>query len=117
MTLAADPDDAFRAATSDGVDVIVIASDDPAIRGERLALCTRLAAEPRTKNIPILLTSAAFDQQELQVATDTGVLALVVESVDSAKLVSAVQGVIAARRKPSPVRASLGSKDESVRSR
>jgi hypothetical protein len=43
----------------------------------------------------------------LELATSTGVLALVLEPRDAAKLVSAVRGVVAAHLKPPPLRASL----------
>ena len=38
------------------------------------------APTARTRHVPILLTSAAVNQNDLELATSTGVLALVVES-------------------------------------
>ena len=63
------------------------------------------------------MTSAVVNRTDLELATSTGVLALVLESRDAAKLVSAVRGVMAARLKPPPLRASLETpaKDDPAR--
>ena len=106
VSMATDSAHAYDAALAELPDVIVVGFD-PAVRDDRFRLCKMLGAEPRTRHVPILLTSSVVDQEDLKLATSTGVLALVLESRDSAKLVSAVRGVVAANLKPPPLRASL----------
>jgi CheY-like chemotaxis protein len=106
VSTATDSAHAYTAALAEMPDVIVVGFD-PSIRDDRFGLCKRLGADPRTRQVPILLTSAVVNQKDLELATSTGVLALVLESRDTAKLVSAVRGVVAARLKPAPLRASL----------
>ena len=108
VTMAADSADAYAAAVAHAPDVIVVGFD-AGLREDRFGLCKRLGDDPRTRQIPILLTSAAVDQRDLERATSTGVLALVLESRDATKLVSAVRGVVAARLKPPMLRASVDS--------
>ena len=116
VSIAPDTTAAYAAATTNVPDVIVIGFDE-AIRADRFGLCTRLKADPRTCHVPILVTSAVVAQHDLELATTTGVLVLVLESRDAAKLVGAVRGVVAARVRPSPLRVSLDSpaSDESSR--
>ena len=113
---ATDSAHVYNAALADMPDVIVVGFD-PSVREDRFGLCKRLGADARTRHVPILLTSAAVNQNDLELATSTGVLALVLESHDAAKLVSAVRGVVAARLKPTPLRASLElpAKDDPAR--
>jgi CheY-like chemotaxis protein len=113
VSMATDSSQAYDTVLAEIPDVIVVGFD-AAVREDRFRLCKRLGAEPRTRHVPILLTSAVVDQSDLELATSTGVLALVLESRDAAKLVSAVRGVVAARLKPASLRASLESaaKDE-----
>jgi CheY-like chemotaxis protein len=113
VTIAPDSTATYTAAMADVPDVIVIGVDD-SVRDDRYGLCERLGADSRTRHVPILMTSAVVAQRDLERATSTGVLALVIESRDAAKLVSAVRGVVAARLRPSPLRASLDApaKDE-----
>ena len=106
VSTPADSAHAYTTALVEMPDVIVVGFD-PSVREDRFELCKRLGAEPRTRQVPILLTSAVVNQNDLELATSTGVLALVLESRDAAKLVSAVRGVVAARLKPPPLRASL----------
>jgi CheY-like chemotaxis protein len=106
VSTATDSAHAYTTALSEMPDVIIVGFD-PAVRGDRFELCKRLGADPRTRQVPILLTSAVVSQNDLELATSTGVLALVLESRDSAKLVSAVRGIVAAHLKPPPLRASL----------
>lgn len=116
VSIAPDPTSAYAAATTNVPDVIVIGFDE-AIRADRFGLCKRLKADPRTRHVPILVTSAVVAQHDLELATATGVLVIVLESRDAAKLVSAVRGVVAARLRPSPLHVSLDSpaSDESSR--
>jgi CheY-like chemotaxis protein len=116
VAMAADSADTYAAAVAQVPDVIVVGFD-AAVREDRFSLCKRLGEDPRTRQVPILLTSAAVDQRDLERATSTGVLALVLESRDAAKLVSAVRGVVAARLKPPVLRASLDSSPKHETSR
>lgn len=117
VVAVADSDDAHAAAAAQAPDVIVVGFDG-AVRENRFHLCKRLATLFRTRRVPILLTSAAIDQSDLELATQLGALALALEPPDAPKLVSAVHGVVAAHRKPSPIRASLKpSNQKSSRSR
>ena len=104
VSTATDSVHAYTAALAEMPDVIVVGFD-PSVRDDRFGLCKRLGADARTRQVPILLTSAAVNQKDLELATSTGVLALVLESRDAAKLVSAVRGVVAARLRPPPLRA------------
>jgi len=106
VSTATDSAHAYTAALSEMPDVIVVGFD-PSVRDDRFELCKRLGADARTRQVPILLTSAVVNQNDLELAISTGVLALVLESRDAAKLVSAVRGVVAARLKPPPLCASL----------
>ena len=106
VSTATDSAHAYTAALAEMPDVIVVGFD-PSVREDRFGLCKRLGAEARTRHVPILLTSAVLNQGDLELATSTGVLALVLEPRDAAKLVSAVRGVVAAHLKPPPLRASL----------
>lgn len=113
VSTAADSTDAYAAAVAHVPDVIVVGFDDT-LREDRFGLCRRLSANASTRHVPILLTSAAVDQRDLELATSTGVLALVLESRDAAKLVSAVRGVVAARLKPPALRVSLDSSKDDI---
>jgi CheY-like chemotaxis protein len=108
VIIAADSEDAYTAVVANMPDVIVVGFE-AADREARFTLCKRIGRDTRARHIPILLTSAAVDQEDLERATATGVLALVLESRDASKLVSAVEGVTAARLKTPPARASLDS--------
>jgi DNA-binding response OmpR family regulator len=116
VSTAIDSTQAYTAALAEMPDVIVVGFD-PLVREDRFGLCKRLGADARTRQVPILLTSPVVNQNDLELATSTGVLALVLESCDAAKLVSAVRGVVAARLKPPPLRAVLEppAKDDPVR--
>ena len=117
VVAVADSDAAHAAAAAQTPDVVVVGFDG-ADRESRFHLCKELAALFRTRRVPILLTSANIDQNDLELATELGALALALEPADTPKLVSAVQGVVAAHHKPSPIRASLKPpKHKSSRSR
>ena len=113
VSTAADSTDAYASAVVHVPDVIVVGFDDT-VREDRYSLCKRLGAHASTRHVPILLTSAAVDQRDLELATTTGVLALVLESRDVTKLVSAVRGVVAARLKPPALRVSLDSSKDDI---
>jgi len=74
---------------------IVIASFDPRTHVECLAFCERLKSDARTRVIPILLTSATINDDDLQRATEMSVLGLTVGPHDGAKMLAAVKGVLA----------------------
>ena len=116
VSTAPDSAHAYTAALAEVPDVIVVGFD-PSVREDRFGLCKRLGADARTRHVPILLTSAAVNQSDLELATSAGVLALAVESRDAAKLVSAVRGVVAARLKPPSLRASLEAPGKDDRAR
>ena len=116
VSIATDSAHAYEVAMANVPDVIVVGFDNE-IRDDRFGLCKRLGAEPRTRQVPILLTSTAVEQRDLELATTTGVLALVLESRDAAKLVSAVRGVVAARLRPTAIRMSLDSTSNEEASR
>ena len=59
VSIAPDTTAAYAAATTNVPDVIVIGFDE-AIRADRFGLCKRLGADPRTRHVPILVTSAAW---------------------------------------------------------
>jgi CheY-like chemotaxis protein len=117
VDLVADAAEAFDAVLARAPHVIV-ASFDSALRASRFALCEQLQADERTRSIPLVLTAAALDRDDIEQATSVGVLALALPPSNEAKLVSAIQGVLAAHRKRPPARATLGrrSKDDSARS-
>jgi PleD family two-component response regulator len=107
VTIVADSVEACSVAVTTLPDVLVVGFD-PAVRGDRFDLCTRLGADARTREIPILLTSNGFARADLELATKSGALVLVLELRDVTKLVSAVNGVMAARNR-TVLRASLES--------
>lgn len=75
---------------------LIIASFNPRTREECLAFCERLKADPRTRSVPILLTSHAINRDDLRRATDTSALVLSLASpLDHMKLTSAVRGMLA----------------------
>jgi CheY-like chemotaxis protein len=111
VAIATDSAHAYESAIANVPDVIVVGFDTE-VRDDRFGLCRRLGAEPRMRQVPILLTSTTVEQRDLELATSTGVLALVLESRDAAKLVSAVRGVVAARLRPTAIRMSLDSSNE-----
>lgn len=85
---------------------VIVASFDSRTRDDRLTFCRDIKADPRTRDIPILLASADVTDRDVEVATDAGVLVLTVPEPDGHKLVAAVEGVLAAER-AEPLRTSL----------
>jgi DNA-binding response OmpR family regulator len=74
---------------------LIIVSFDPRTRDECLTFCTRLKEDARIRVVPVLLTSASIDEDDMRRATDLRVLSLIVSPLDGAKLTSAVRGVMA----------------------
>lgn len=107
VAIVQDSAQACDAAVASLPDVLVVGFD-PAVRDDRFNLCVRLGSDARTRQIPILLTSSVFARADVELATKSGALVLVLESRDPTKLVSAVKGVMAARKRR-PARASLES--------
>lgn len=85
---------------------VIIAGFDSQTRDDRLTFCREIKADSHTKSIPILLTSTDVTDDDVELATDQGVLVLTVMQLDSSKLVAAVKGVLGAGR-AEPLRASL----------
>jgi CheY-like chemotaxis protein len=83
----------------------VIANLDAATRSDRIDFCRQIKDDPRTKTIPILLMAESLMEQDVQLATDPGVLVLTAPH-DVAKLMGALNGVLAAQR-AQPLSASL----------
>lgn len=82
---------------ADLVPRLVVLSFDPQTRDECLALCLQLKADPRTRDVPVILASARIDESDLRFAMDVSVLAVAVPPLDGTKLASAVKGVLAVR--------------------
>jgi CheY-like chemotaxis protein len=74
---------------------LVIASFDRRTREDCLAFCEQLKGDQRTRSMPILLTSAHVNADDLRRATDISVLGLTVGPHDGTKLAGAVSGVLA----------------------
>ena len=79
---------------------------DAQIRNDRLSFCRQIKGEPRTRPIPILLMTESLMEHDVELATDPGVLVLTMAPNDVAKLVAAVNGVLAAQR-AEPLSASV----------
>lgn len=76
---------------------VVIASFEAPFRDERFAICQRFREDERTRHIPVVIVAAALDQADIARATAMGALAVAAHPTDAAKLIGAVQGVLAAR--------------------
>ena len=73
---------------------IVIARFDSRTHDECLAFVERLKEDPRTRHVPILLTSEIITDNDLQRATEMNVLEIAVGPHDSLKMAAAVRGVL-----------------------
>jgi CheY-like chemotaxis protein len=82
-------------AVSERIPHIVVASFNPQVRDECVALCERLQGDPRTKAVPIVLTAETINTDELQGATEKTILGIAVGPHDEAKIIGAVRGVLA----------------------
>jgi DNA-binding response OmpR family regulator len=74
---------------------LIVVSFDPGTRDGCVAFCEQLRSDSGTRAIPILLTSAALDGDDLRRATDISVLGLTIGPCDGSKLASAVRAVLA----------------------
>ena len=74
---------------------IVVVSFEPRTHEECIAFCERLKADTRTSTIPILLTSATINGDDLQRATPISVFGLTLGPHDGAKMLAAVKGALA----------------------
>lgn len=97
VTVVADSERAFIAAIDQHPRAVIV-SFEPQIRDERRALCQRLRDDARTRSLPIVLVASTLEPSDIQWATEAGVLAVVADPGDSAKLVGALEGVLAGRR-------------------
>ena len=101
FTVVAAPDCATALyALAEVIPQILIASFDSHTHDECLAFCERLKSDPRTRAIPILLTSETIDSADLQRATDLKVLGVAIGPHDEAKMTGAVRGVLAVTDEP-----------------
>jgi CheY-like chemotaxis protein len=75
---------------------LIIASFDVRTREECLEFVERVKRDPRTRDIPILLTSAFVTHDDLQRATDINVLGVAAGVHDGEKIAAAVRGVLTA---------------------
>lgn len=94
---------------------IIVVSFDAQTRDDRLSLCRAVKADPRTRRIPIVLTTSDMTSDDVGLATDPGVLVLTLAFSDGAKLAAAINGVLAAQR-AEPLRTSLRRRREVKRS-
>ena len=94
---------------------IIVVSFDAQTRDDRLSLCRAVKADPRTRRIPIVLTTSDMTSDDVGLATDPGVLVLTLALSDGAKLAAAINGVLAAQR-AEPLRTSLRRRREVKRS-
>jgi CheY-like chemotaxis protein len=86
---------------------VILICFDAATRTDRLRFCRTVKADTHARDTPmLLLTTAAATGDDVELATDPGVMVLTVPADDATKLVAAVQGVMAAQR-PEPLRAAL----------
>lgn len=86
---------------------VIVVGLDPQTRDGDLALCRRIKADPETKDISILLTiDNKLADEDVDLATDPGALIISATVNDGAKLVAAIQGMLAGQR-AQPLRASL----------
>jgi len=85
---------------------VIVADLNSRLRDDRLSLCREIKDNPSTKSIPVLLTTAGMKDDDAALATDPGVLVLTLAQHDGAKLLAALNGVLAAQR-AEPARASL----------
>ena len=100
-------DDAALALAQQAAPHVIVVTFDGPTRDDRLRFCREVKAALTTAAPPILLlTSAAATEDDVELAMDPGVMVLSVPPDAAAKLVAAVQGVMAVQR-PAPLRATL----------
>jgi DNA-binding response OmpR family regulator len=77
---------------------VIVANMDARTRTERLTFCREVRSDARTARIPVLLTTEHTAEEDINLATDPGVLVLTMARGDGAKLTAAVAGVLTAQR-------------------
>jgi DNA-binding response OmpR family regulator len=77
---------------------VIVASMDARTRADRVMFCREIRSDARTARIPLLLTTDCMTEEDVCLATDPGALVLMMTRDDDAKLVAAIQGVLAAQR-------------------
>jgi DNA-binding response OmpR family regulator len=105
--------EAARATLESIVPSVLVAGLNSRTRIDHLALCHDVRRDPRTQQIPILLTTESVGEQDIELSTDPGALVLSAAPTEGAKLVAAVQGVLAVR---SPERLEL-SEEQTISKR
>src|SRR5215831_11507948 len=88
---------------------ILIARLDARTRDDHLGLCRHIKSDTRTKHISILLATDAISGDDVRLATDLGVLVLALPPDNGAKLVAAVQGILAGQRSKPLAPATMGT--------
>ena len=103
----ANQDDTALALARQASPHVIVVTFDVSTRHDRLRFCREVKAALTSGSPPILLlTSTAATKDDVELATDPGVMVLSVPPDAAAKLVAAVQGVMAVQR-PAPLRATL----------
>ena len=74
---------------------LIIARFDVATRDECLAFVAQVKGDPRTRDIPILLTSEIITGADLRRVNEMKVLGVAAAAQDSGKMMAAVRGVLA----------------------
>ena len=105
----ADRGDAALAAMVRSRPHVIIVAFDAETRDDRLRFCRDVKADLSSGSTPILLLTSAATGDDVELATDPGVMVLTVTPDAASKLIAAVQGVMAAQR-PTPLRARLDGK-------
>ena len=94
---------------------VLVAGLYPRTREDHLKLCRDIRSQSDTGQIPIVLTTERLQAQDVELATNPGALVLTATQRDAAKLVAAVNGVLAGQR-ADVLRASLRQPRDSERS-
>jgi CheY-like chemotaxis protein len=76
----------------------IVSDMDSDSRNDRLSLCREVQGDPRTKRIPVLFMTETMTAQDVDLATNSGVLVLTMARHDGAELVGATNGVLTAQR-------------------
>jgi DNA-binding response OmpR family regulator len=94
---------------------VLVAGLNPRTRDVHVKLSREIRSDSGTEQIPIVLTTVAATEQDVELATDPGALVITATEDDAAKVVAAVQGVLAGQG-AEPLRASLRREQRSKQS-
>ena len=85
---------------------VIVVGLEPQTRDRDLDLCRRIKADPRSKDVSILLTiDDKLVEEDVDLAKDPGVLVIAATVNDGAKLVATIKGMLAGQQ-ARPLRAS-----------